>query len=66
MWTGPSGQRAVHSDGAQLEELARLADAGLLRAGIDSVFPLADAARAHERAERGHVQGKIVLRVVPG
>jgi NADPH:quinone reductase-like Zn-dependent oxidoreductase len=56
----------VHSDGTQLAELARLADAGLLRAGIDSVFPLADAAKAHERAEQGHVQGKIVLQVVPG
>jgi NADPH:quinone reductase-like Zn-dependent oxidoreductase len=56
----------VHSDGAQLAELARQADAGLLRAGVDSVFPLADAAEAHERAEQGHVQGKIVLRVVPG
>ncbi|MFG1618526.1 NADP-dependent oxidoreductase [Nonomuraea wenchangensis] len=53
----------VRSDGAQLAELARLADAGRLRVGVDSVFPLADAAKAHERAEQGHIQGKIVLRV---
>lgn len=59
--TFPSGQ--VHSDGAQMAELARLIDAGRLRVGIDSVFPLAEAAQAHSRAERGHVQGKIVLRV---
>jgi NADPH:quinone reductase-like Zn-dependent oxidoreductase len=59
--TFPSGQ--VHSDGAQLGELARLIDDGRIRAGIDSVFALADAAKAHERAEQGHIQGKIVLRV---
>ncbi|MBB5874243.1 NADPH:quinone reductase-like Zn-dependent oxidoreductase [Allocatelliglobosispora scoriae] len=53
----------VRSDGAGLAELARLIDAGRVRIGIDSVFDLADAAAAHERAERGHIQGKIVLRV---
>ncbi|GAA3136302.1 NADP-dependent oxidoreductase [Streptosporangium carneum] len=53
----------VRSDGAQMAELANLIDAGRLRVGVDSVFPLADAAKAHERAERGHIQGKIVLRV---
>jgi len=53
----------VHSDGPQMAELAKLIDAGLLRVGIDSVFALEDAARAHERAEKGHIQGKIVLRV---
>ncbi|MGI5154556.1 zinc-binding dehydrogenase [Microbispora sp. CA-102843] len=44
---------------------AALLEEGSLRVGLDSVFPLAEAARAHERAERGHIQGKIVLRVVP-
>ncbi|WP_250906270.1 NADP-dependent oxidoreductase [Nonomuraea sp. NEAU-A123] len=56
-----SGQ--VHSDGGQMAELARLIEAGHVRVGIDSVFPLAEAAKAHERAEQGHIQGKIVLRV---
>ncbi|MEV0971625.1 NADP-dependent oxidoreductase [Microtetraspora glauca] len=60
--TFASGQ--VHSDGAQMAELARLIDTGAVRVGIDSVFPLADAARAHDRAEQGHIQGKIVLQVV--
>ncbi|WP_208800652.1 NADP-dependent oxidoreductase [Microbispora triticiradicis] len=55
----------VHSDGGQMAELARLLELGRLRVGIDSVFPLAEAAKAHERAERGHIQGKIVLRVAP-
>jgi NADPH:quinone reductase-like Zn-dependent oxidoreductase len=54
----------VHSDGAQMAELARLIDAGRVRVGIDSLFPLAEADKAHVRAEQGHIQGKIVLRVV--
>lgn len=53
----------VRSSGKQLEELARLLDAGALRVGIDSTYPLADAHKAHERAARGHVRGKIVLTV---
>ena len=59
--TFPSGQ--VHSDGAQIAELAQLLDVGRVRVGVDSIFPLADAQKAHERAEQGHIQGKIVLRV---
>jgi NADPH:quinone reductase-like Zn-dependent oxidoreductase len=56
-----SGQ--VHSDGPRMAELGRLIDTGRLRVGIDGVFPLADAPKAHARAEEGHIQGKIVLRV---
>lgn len=55
----------VRSNGAQVAELARLIDDGAVRVGIDSVYPLADAAKAHERGERGHLQGKIVLTVTP-
>lgn len=53
----------VRSNGAQLAELGRLFDAGTLRVAIDSTFPLAEADKAHERAARGHIQGKIVLTV---
>jgi NADPH:quinone reductase-like Zn-dependent oxidoreductase len=53
----------VRSNGPQLAELGRLLDAGTLRVAIDSTFPLADARAAHERAARGHIQGKIVLTV---
>ncbi|MDQ1051120.1 NADP-dependent oxidoreductase [Streptomyces sp. V4I2] len=53
----------VRSNGAQLAELGRLLDAGTVRVAIDSTFALADARAAHERAARGHVQGKIVLTV---
>ena len=39
-----------------------LADEGRLRVPIAAVFPLADAAAAHELSETRHARGKIVLR----
>jgi NADPH:quinone reductase-like Zn-dependent oxidoreductase len=51
----------VEPDHAGLEGLASLVDAGRLRVEIDTVLPLADAARAHELGERGRTRGKIVL-----
>lgn len=53
----------VRSSGAQLEDVGRLLADGTIRVAIDSVFPLADAGRAHARAARGNIQGKIVLSV---
>jgi len=53
----------VRSSGAQLAALGTLLDAGTLRVGVDSTFALKDAGLAHERAARGHIQGKIVLTV---
>lgn len=51
----------VRSSGAQLAEAGRLLENGSIRVIIDSTFPLADAAIAHQRASRGNIQGKIVL-----
>lgn len=51
----------VRSSGAQLAQLGRLLDEGTLRVVLDSAYPLAEARLAHERAARGHIQGKIVL-----
>ncbi|WUN35933.1 NADP-dependent oxidoreductase [Kitasatospora sp. NBC_00315] len=56
----------VRSDGQQMGALAALIESGRLRVGVDSVFPLERAADAHRRADRGHIQGKIVLRVAEG
>jgi NADPH:quinone reductase-like Zn-dependent oxidoreductase len=53
----------VRSNGVQLAELGHLLAAGTVRVVIDSIFPLAEARQAHERAARGHIQGKIVLTV---
>ncbi|HBX6145212.1 TPA: NADP-dependent oxidoreductase, partial [Klebsiella pneumoniae] len=47
-----------------LARLADLLDAGVIRVAIDSVFPLAQAQMAHERAAQGHLEGKIVLSVM--
>jgi len=48
----------------QLTEIARLADAGWVRPEIAAVFPLRDAAKAHQMSETEHVRGKIVLQVI--
>ncbi|MFI6874756.1 NADP-dependent oxidoreductase [Streptomyces sp. NPDC050400] len=54
----------VRSNGPQLEEFGDLLGKGVLRVAIDSTFPLADARKAHERAARGHIEGKVVLTAV--
>ncbi|WP_419150787.1 zinc-binding dehydrogenase [Nocardia vinacea] len=43
--------------------MGSVARRGHAAVAIDSAFPLADARAAHERAARGHIQGKIVLTV---
>jgi NADPH:quinone reductase-like Zn-dependent oxidoreductase len=53
----------VRSNGGQLAELAKLIQDGTVSVAVDSTFALADAGAAHERAARGHLQGKIVLTV---
>lgn len=53
----------VRSNGEQLKELAKLLDDGTIKVIIDSIFPLSDAKKAHERAEKGNIQGKIALTV---
>lgn len=53
----------VQPNAAQLTELASLIDAGKIQIIIDSVFPLQDLAKAHEKSESGHSRGKIVIQV---
>ena len=53
----------VEPDGAALSRIAGLIDSGAVISEIDEVFPLAGAAEAHRRGERGHTRGKLVLRV---
>ncbi|MEU6298460.1 NADP-dependent oxidoreductase [Streptomyces erythrochromogenes] len=54
----------VDPDLKGLEAIADLADKGLLKPLVETVLPLADAARAHEIGEQGRTTGKIVLTVV--
>ena len=53
----------MRSSGAQLDTVAPLLADGTIRVVTDTALPLAEAARAHERAAEGHIQGKIVLTI---
>ncbi|WP_426511118.1 NADP-dependent oxidoreductase [Dactylosporangium sp. McL0621] len=61
------GRRAVfmvvEADRAGMVAIADLVERGLLRPRLDTVFPLAEVAEAHELGERGSTTGKIVLTV---
>ncbi|WP_407924516.1 zinc-binding dehydrogenase [Actinomadura physcomitrii] len=58
----PAAARAAADAGAPGRgRTPRTACDGLLRPHVAHVLPLADAAKAHELAESGHIQGKIVL-----
>jgi NADPH2:quinone reductase len=48
---------------AQLTRLARVVDAAGTTVPIAATFPLDDAADAHRRLAKGHVLGKLVLRI---
>jgi NADPH:quinone reductase-like Zn-dependent oxidoreductase len=61
---GVRGERVlVHPDTAQLMQITELIDAAALKPVINTVLPLAEAAKAHELSQTGHVRGKIVLDV---
>lgn len=47
--------------GAKLDRLRELIERGQIRPVIDSVLPLTEVAKAHERLQQGGVRGKIVL-----
>ena len=47
----------------EFERLNAAIEAAKLKVPIAAEYPLAEAARAQERVERGHVLGKVVLRV---
>jgi NADPH2:quinone reductase len=59
------GRRAIYvfvkPNGAELWHLATLMREGKLKPRIAAEFPLAEAAKAHELIEGGHVAGKLVL-----
>ncbi|MFD9266502.1 NADP-dependent oxidoreductase [Streptomyces goshikiensis] len=59
-----TGWTLVEPDYRGLVEIAALVEAGSLRPVIDTVLPLAQAAKAHEIGEQGRTTGKIVLTVV--
>ena len=55
----------VEPDGHALEEISGLIVSGRLMVNVENVFPLEQAARAHEALEKGGRKGKLVLAVGP-
>ncbi|MBV8349356.1 MAG: NADP-dependent oxidoreductase, partial [Mycolicibacterium sp.] len=53
----------VQPNAAQLDEITRLIDGKILKPILADVLPLAQARKAHELIQTGHVRGKIVLHV---
>ncbi|WP_314613103.1 NADP-dependent oxidoreductase [Streptomyces stackebrandtii] len=51
----------VEADHAGMNAVAELVASGVLRAHVEAVFPLADAAKAHALGETDRTTGKIVL-----
>lgn len=65
----PSVRVHAYDAAAGPREFARLASAveeAALRVPVAEVYPLAQAAQAHERLEKGHVLGRIALRIRGG
>ena len=64
------GIRVLAYDGVpgprQFARLARAVTAARLRVPIAAIYPLAQAAKAHARLARGHILGRIVLRIHAG
>jgi NADPH:quinone reductase-like Zn-dependent oxidoreductase len=53
----------AHPDADELGVIGQLIDAGVIRPHVRAVFPLQQAAVAHEQLEHQHSRGKIVLEV---
>jgi len=51
----------VRADALQLEQIAKLIDAGELRVFVERTFPLAQVREAYARAQQGKMHGKIAL-----
>jgi NADPH:quinone reductase-like Zn-dependent oxidoreductase len=58
------GRYTAQPNGAQLQDIASLIDAGKVKVTVDSTFGLHQAAEAQDALKNGHVRGKIVLRLV--
>ncbi len=70
IWPEPKKRRTVRmlsynaeTHARAFERLERAVIEARLKAPIAAEFPLAEAAKAHERLEEGHVLGRIVLRI---
>lgn len=55
--------KQAYSSGDNLRIINQFLDANKIQIGIDSVFDLENVFDAHQHAEQGHLQGKVVLKV---
>lgn len=53
----------MRADGAQLREIARLVDAGVIRPAVDRVFPFESTNEAMAYVDAGRAKGKVVIKV---
>jgi NADPH:quinone reductase-like Zn-dependent oxidoreductase len=53
----------VQPRGGELDKISSLIEAGKLRPVIETIFPLDQIAEAHRVSEKGHVRGKLVIKV---
>jgi alcohol dehydrogenase len=56
----------TESDGAQLQAVAKLVEAGKVRPVVDRSFAFEDLVAAFEYLEAGRAKGKVVLDIVGG
>jgi NADPH:quinone reductase len=63
----PRGARVLHYDAVadprKFAELERVVEEGRIQVPIAQAYSLADAAEAHAQVERGHVLGRVALRI---
>lgn len=53
----------MRADGAQLAKIAKLAEDGVIRPVIDSMFDFAETPQAMDRVASGRARGKVVIAV---
>jgi NADPH:quinone reductase-like Zn-dependent oxidoreductase len=53
----------MRADGAQLTQLGKLIDAGVIRPVVDKVFPFAQTPEALAYVETGRAKGKVVIKI---
>lgn len=53
----------MKANGAQLQEITRLIDAGVIRPVIDKVFPFSSTNEALTYVEAGRAKGKVVIKL---
>ncbi len=73
VWPEPGKRRKVHvlsynaeTNSHTIERLEHAAIEARLKVPLAAEFPLEQAAKAHERLQKGHILGKIVLRIRRG